>query len=407
MMMSRFALLAAALLHPAAAFYLHATASRAPLDRAPPASMADLSIESCGMKFPNPFVIGSGPPGTNYNTMAKAFKSGWGGVVAKTVSLTDNPVNNVAPRYGQHRFATQTTEGRGETVGFTNIELISDRPLEDLLDDFRRLKADFPDQILIASIMEQYDKERWQELTRKCAEAGVDGFECNFSCPHGHPERNMGAAMGQDPAMVEEVTGWVVEAASPLPVWAKMTPNIGDIRQPARAAFRGGAKGVVAINTILSCTGVDLETLRPIPTVEGHATYGGYSYAAVKPIALRMVSELARDEAVGEISGVGGVAKASDAIEHLLLGASTVQLCTGPMLQGHGMVKGLIEGLDAFMEAKGFTSVRDFVGHSNAFFTTHHNLHELQSAAKKAAKAGSDEQWGEDLTTTTDALTTN
>jgi dihydropyrimidine dehydrogenase (NADP+) len=369
--------------------------------------MADLSIESSGMKFPNPFVIGSGPPGTNYKTIARCFDAGWGGVVAKTVSLTDNPVVNVAPRYGQHRFATeQHGHARGDTIGFTNIELISDRPLEDWLDDFRRLKAEYPDQMLIASIMEQYDKERWQELTRRIAECGVDGFECNFSCPHGHPERNMGAAMGQDPKMVEEVTGWVVEATD-KPVWAKMTPNIGDIRPPARAAFKAGAKGVSAINTILSCTGVDLKTLRPIPTVEGYATYGGYSYAAVKPIALRMVSQLARDEAVGEISGIGGVAKASDAIEHLLLGASTVQLCTGPMLQGHEMVKGLISGLDEFMEEKGFKSVREFVGVSLPYFTTHHDLADRQRDAKLAKAGGTDMQWGEDLTKTTADLTTN
>jgi len=370
--------------------------------------MVDLSIESSGMKFPNPFVIGSGPPGTNYKTIARCFDAGWGGVVAKTVSLTDNPVVNVAPRYGQHRFTTDAHDAnvRGDTIGFTNIELISDRPLEDWLDDFKRLKAEYPDQMLIASIMEQYDKERWQELTRRIAECGVDGFECNFSCPHGHPERNMGAAMGQDPNMVEEVTGWVVEATD-LPVWAKMTPNIGDIRPPARAAFNAGAKGVSAINTILSCTGVDLKTLRPIPTVEGYATYGGYSYAAVKPIALRMVSQLARDPDVGEISGIGGVSKATDAIEHLLLGASTVQLCTGPMLQGHGMVKGLISGLEEFMEEKGFESVRDFVGVSLPYFTTHHDLADRQKEAKLAKAGGTDMQWGEDLTKTTADLTTN
>jgi dihydropyrimidine dehydrogenase (NADP+) len=153
------------------------------------------------MKFPNPFVIGSGPPGTNYKTIARCFDAGWGGVVAKTVSLTDNPVTNVAPRYGQHRFSTDDHAAkRGDTIGFTNIELISDRPLEDWLDDFKRLKEEYPDHILIASIMEQYDKERWQELTRRIAECGVDAFECNFSCPHGHPERNMVRRVASNPA---------------------------------------------------------------------------------------------------------------------------------------------------------------------------------------------------------------
>jgi dihydroorotate dehydrogenase len=171
--------------------------------------------------------------------------------------------------------------------------------------------------------------------------------------------------------------------------------------------MKGGAAGVSAINTILSCTGVDLESLRPIPTVQGYATYGGYSYAAVKPIALRMVSELARDDSVGEVSGIGGVSKASDAIEHLLLGASTVQLCTGPMLQGHEMVKDLISGLEDFMEKKDFDSVRDMVGVSLPYFTTHHDLADRQAAAKKSAGKSSDLQWGEDLTKTTQDLTTN
>jgi dihydropyrimidine dehydrogenase (NADP+) len=398
--------LTAALLQSAAAFHAPAVGARAVARASRPVVMADLSIEVNGMKFPNPFVIGSGPPGTNYKTCARCFDAGWGGVVAKTVSLTDNPVTNVAPRYGQHRFSTSDGGKRGDTIGFTNIELISDRPLEDWLEDFKRLKAEYPDRMLIASIMEQYDKDRWQELTRRIDECGVDAFECNFSCPHGHPERNMGAAMGQDPNMVEEVTGWVT-AVTDKPVWAKMTPNIGDITAPARAAMRGGAAGVSAINTILSCTGVDLKTLRPIPTVEGHATYGGYSYAAVKPIALRMVSELARDGAVGEVSGIGGVAKASDAIEHLLLGASTVQACTAPMLQGHEMVQGLIDGLEEFMDEKGFTSVREMVGLSLPYFTTHHDLAEKQAAAKASAGKSSDMQWGEDLTKTTSELTTN
>ena len=365
--------------------------------------MADLSIVVNGMRFPNPFVIGSGPPGTNYKTIAKCFKVGWGGVVAKTVSLDDTEVVNVAPRYGKLR-----TPDESHVIGFQNIELISDRSLTDWLVDFRRAKEDFPDRVLIASIMEQYEKSRWQELVQLIDETGVDGFELNFSCPHGHPEDKMGAAMGQNPPIVEEVTAWVVEATK-KPVWAKMTPNVGDIRLPARAAIQGGASGIAAINTILAVIGVDLKTLRPQPTVEGHSTPGGYSYQGVKPIALRMVSEMARDQPGVEISGIGGVATAADAIEFLLLGASTVQVCTGAMLQGHGMVKNLIAGLEAFMEEHGFATVREFVGRSLPYFTTHHDLVDRQRDAK-AARAGQsnrDLEWGEDLASVTDRLTTN
>lgn len=350
-----------------------------------------LAVTVNGMKFPNPFVIGSGPPSTNATVISKAFAAGWGGVVAKTTSLTDTAVVNVQPRYGK------LNSPSGDAIGFQNIELISDRPFEDWEEDFKRVKQDWPDRILIGSIMERYDKARWQELASRSLAAGCDSLELNFSCPHGHPESGMGAAMGQNPAMVEEVTRWVVEAAGGKPVWAKMTPNITDIRIPARAAKAGGAHGVAAINTILSTIGINLKTLRPTPTVEGHSTFGGYSYRAVKPIALRMVAELALDRPGFTISGIGGVTCAVDAIEFLLLGASTVQSCTGPMLQGFEMVSELGEGLGAFLGQHAFTRVEDAIGKSLPYFTTHHHLVDLQ-AAKKAAKAevlaNRDTEWG-------------
>ena len=277
-----------------------------------------------GLKFPNPFVIGSGPPSTNATIINKAFAAGWGGVVAKTTALTDTPVVNVQPRYGKLR-----TPGK-ENVGFQNIELISDRPFEDWEDDFKRVKDTYPDRILIGSIMESFDKGRWQEVAARSLAAGCDALELNFSCPHGHPEKGMGAAMGQDPERVETVTRWVVEAANGAPVWSKMTPNITDITKPSRAALNGGAHGVCAINTILACIGINLKTLRPQPTVQGHSTYGGYSYYAVKPIALRMVSEIARQVPDLSISGIGGVTCSADAIEHMLVGASTVQSARDP-----------------------------------------------------------------------------
>ena len=370
--------------------------------------MADLSVTVNGMKFKNPFVIGSGPPGTNYKTIAKSFDCGWGGVIAKTVSLDSTEVINVAPRYGKLRLNDYDAKGNKNVIGFQNIELISDLSLQEWLDDFKRVKDDYPEGILIASIMEQHEKDRWQELTGLIMETGVDGFELNFSCPHGHPERQMGAAMGQNPDIVEEVTRWVADTTT-LPIWAKMTPNIGNIRLPARAAMAGGASGVAAINTILSVVGVDLETLMPQPTVQGGSTPGGYSYRAVKPIALRMVSELCRDQPDMPVSGIGGVAEARDAIEFLLMGASTVQVCTGAMLQGHKMVQHLIEGLDKFLDEKGFASVNDIIGKSLPYFTTHHELVERQVAAKlaKAGQKNRDKEWGENMAEVTDKLTTN
>ncbi len=168
-----------------------------------------------GLKFPNPFVIGSGPPGTNANVIGKAFDEGWGGVICKTVSLDASKVVNVQPRYARLRSRTS-----GEIYGWENIELISDRSFDIWIDEFKQIKDKYPDRILIASIMEEYNKSAWQEIVGRCEEAGVDSFELNFSCPHGLPERKMGAAMGQDPNILREVCGWVMAVAK-KPVWAK------------------------------------------------------------------------------------------------------------------------------------------------------------------------------------------
>src|SRR5438309_2702700 len=365
----------------------------------------DLSITVNGMKFPNPFLLGSGPPGTNARVIAKSYDAGWGGAVAKTVSLESAKVVNVVPRYGKLR-----SKISGEVIGFENIELISDRPIDVWLDEFRQVKKEYPNNILIASIMEEYDKDRWQELTRLVQDTGVDAFELNFSCPHGMTERRMGSEMGEHPDLTEEVTSWVKEV-SKIPVWAKMTPNITNIKEPSLAAVRGGADGISAINTILSVIGVNLDTLRPMPTVEGYTVPGGYSAQAVKPIALRMVSQLGLGLPKGiTISGIGGIENSHDAIEFMLLGSSTVQICTGVMLQGVKMVNELQEGLSKFMTDKGFNSVGEIVGKSLPYFSTHMELVSRMKEAKrhKAGEAARDNEWAQkDITEKTAELTSN
>ncbi|HCA38580.1 MAG: NAD-dependent dihydropyrimidine dehydrogenase subunit PreA [Phycisphaerales bacterium] len=347
--------------------------------------MTDLAVTVNGLKFKNPFVIGSGPPGTNANVINKAFAEGWGGVVAKTISLEADKVTNVAPRYARMR-----AEGSKEVFGWENIELISDRPFETWLDEFKAIKDAHPEGILIASIMEEYRRDAWIEIVERCQNVGVDAFELNFSCPHGLPERKMGMAMGENPDIVAEVSGWAMEAAT-IPVWAKMTPNVTHIVDPGRAALAAGCHGLAAINTILSVMGVDLKTLRPMPTVEGYAVPGGYSCKAVRPIALRMVMELARmqteDFPETTISGIGGIETGEDAAQFILLGAHTVQVCTGVMIHGYGMVKDMCEQLAAFMDQHEFASIDDFRGASLPYFSTHADLVRRQAEAKAAAKA--------------------
>ena len=346
--------------------------------------MPSLAVEANGIKMPNPFVIGSGPPGTNAKVIAKALDEGWGAVVAKTISLDASKVVNVAPRYARLRTASN------EIVGWQNIELISDRPFDVWIDEFKRLKQSHPDGVIIASVMEEHSKDRWCEMIERTQETGVAGFELNFSCPHGLPERKMGAAMGQDPEVMEEVCQWVASVAK-IPVWAKLTPNVTHIDDFAKVALRGGADGVSAINTILCVMGVDLDTLRPEPTVEGYTTPGGYSCVAVRPIALRMVKDCAgviKDFYPGRtISAIGGVESGTDAAQFILLGADTVQVCTGVMKAGYGMVKQMCSDLEAFMAKHSFDTVAEFKGISLPYFTTHADLVTRQREAKAAAKA--------------------
>ncbi len=373
--------------------------------------MPTLATTVDGLKLPNPFLIGSGPPGTNLSVINRAFREGWGGVIAKTISLDASKVTNVSPRYAKLHAAS------GEVIGWENIELISDRPFTIWLDEFKRCKDGQPKGALIASVMEEYNKDAWFEIIQRCEVAGVDAFELNFSCPHGLPERKMGAAMGQNPEILEEVCGWV-KSATNKPFWAKMTPNITHIEEPGRAALRGGASGLSAINTIRSVMGVNLDTLRPEPTVEGYTTPGGYSSLAVKPIALRMVMELAtliRAEFPRRtLSGLGGIENGRDAAEFILLGADTVQVCTGVMKAGYECVKPMCDELLAFMAKHNFETLDDFKGKSLPYFTTHADLVKRQTerkAAQKAAAAApakvvkSDAEWtGDDFVKQSDAL---
>lgn len=375
--------------------------------------MPTLASHVDGLPLPNPFLIASGPPGTNLNVISRAFREGWGAVIAKTISLDASKIVNVTPRYAKLHSAAGN-----EVIGWENIELISDRRIEVWLEEFKRCKDLHPQGVLLASIMEEYRKDAWVEIVERCEAAGVDGFELNFSCPHGLPERKMGSAMGEDPCIVEEVSAWV-RSATRKPVWAKMTPNITHIEEPSRAALRGGCSGVSAINTIRSIMGVNLETLRPEPTVEGYSTPGGYSSKAIRPIALRMVMEIAqmiRAEFAGRsLSGLGGIESGADAAQFLLLGADTVQVCTGVMKFGYECVGRMKEELLAFMERHRFGSLADFKGHSLDYLTTHAGLVRRQAERKAAEKSaadlggaaplGADAQWnGDAFVAQSDAL---
>jgi dihydroorotate dehydrogenase subfamily 1 len=376
--------------------------------------MADLSTTVDGLLLPNPLIIASGPPGTNASVIGKAFDEGWGAVICKTISLDASKVVNVQPRYARLRAAESQ-----EIIGWENIELISDRDFGTWLDEFKRIKDKYPERVLIASIMEEYRRDAWIEIVERCQEVGVDAFECNFSCPHGLPERRMGSAMGENPEILKEVCGWAMSAAK-VPMWAKMTPNVTHIEDPSRAALAAGCQGISAINTIRSVIGVNLDSLRPEPAVEGYTTPGGYSCKAVLPIALRMcmeVAQLIRSEfPARSLSGIGGVESGQDAAQFILLGCDTVQVCTYVMKVGYRCVRQMCDELSAFMDRHQFRTLADFRGHSLQYFTTHHDLVRRQAEARQTVKAAAtareggqpvkaDHEWrGEDFVRQSDAL---
>ncbi|WP_323021347.1 NAD-dependent dihydropyrimidine dehydrogenase subunit PreA [Pararhodobacter sp.] len=320
--------------------------------------MANLTSTFVGIKSPNPFWLASAPPTDKEYNVRRAFEAGWGGVVWKTLGEAGPPVVNVnGPRYGAIWGADR------RLLGLNNIELITDRPLEVNLREMKAVKRDYPDRALIASLMVPCVEEAWKAILPLVEETGADGIELNCGCPHGMSERGMGAAVGQNPDLIEMITRWCKQNTR-MPVIVKLTPNITDVRLPARAALRGGADAVSLINTINSITSVDLDDFAPEPTIDGKGTHGGYCGPAVKPIALNMVAEIARDaETRGlPISGIGGVTTWRDAAEFLSLGAGNVQVCTAAMTYGFGIIKEMTAGLSLWMDRKGLSSVEAVVG---------------------------------------------
>ncbi|MDE1460647.1 NAD-dependent dihydropyrimidine dehydrogenase subunit PreA [Spartinivicinus poritis] len=318
--------------------------------------MTDLTSDFIGVKSPNPFWLASAPPTDKAYNVNRAFEAGWGGVVWKTLGEDPHPVN-VSSRYSPHH------DMYGNLIGINNIELISDRPLAVNLQEIREVKRNWPDRAMVVSLMVPCNEDSWRNILRQVEDTGADAIELNFGCPHGMPERGMGSAVGQVPEYVEMVANWCKHYSS-LPVIVKLTPNISNILHPATAAKKGGADAVSLINTINSITSIDLDTMVGAPAVGGKVTSGGYCGPAVKPIALNMVGQIARNPATHglPISGIGGITTWRDAAEFMVLGAGNVQVCTAAMIYGFNIIDELTDGLSQWMASKGFKTLNDFVG---------------------------------------------
>jgi len=328
--------------------------------------MADISSNFLGIKSPNPFWLASGPPTDKKYNVIRAFEAGWGGVVWKTLGPQ---VKNVSSRYSSVDFNGH------RVMGFNNIELISDRPLEINLREISDVVREFPDRAMIVSLMADNTKESWHDLIKRTEDTGAHGIELNFGCPHGMSERGMGSTVGQNPDIAKMIVEWVMETAT-IPVITKLTPNVHSVVPTAKACVESGTNALSLINTIQSITGIDLDNFVPNPNVGGQSTYGGYCGPAVKPIALKMVASLSKNRFTNKvpISGIGGISTWRDAVEFMLLGSTNIQVCTAVMKHGFRIVEDMIEGLNNWMDEKGFQTTSDFIGKSIPYLTKWENL---------------------------------
>lgn len=318
--------------------------------------MASLHTNFIGIQSPNPYWLASAPPTDKKINVLRALEAGWGGIVWKTLGTQ---VKNVSSRYSAVNFGGQ------KVMGFNNIELISDRPLDINLKEIKECLKEFPDRAMIVSLMADNDKNSWQELIKKVEDTGAHGLELNFGCPHGMTERGMGAAVGQDPEIARMVVEWVMEVAN-IPVITKLTPNVHSVVPAGRAVVEAGTNALSLINTIQSITGIDLDTFVPNPYVAGKSVFGGYCGPAVKPIALKFLATIAQDPATSKVpvSGIGGISTWKDAVEFMLLGSTSVQVCTAAMKHGFRIIEDLCEGMSNWMDEKGFATTADFIGKS-------------------------------------------
>lgn len=338
----------------------------------------DLSIRIGKLYFENPFILASAPPTSDGNFIRKAFQMGWSGAVIKTIKPDDMEISDVSPRFSALK------DTKGQTIGFENFELVSKKDCNYWTEEIRAIKKEYPTRILIASIMADLSEKSWKNLACKMERAGADALELNFSCPHGMPEKGVGSAIGQSAEISAMITKWVKEAVN-LPIIVKLTPNVTDITSVAKHVAAAGADSIAAINTVQCLMGVDLDTLSPIPTVNGYSTYGGYSGYAVKPIGLRCTAQIANSVNL-PIYGIGGIGTWQDAVEYIAVGASAVQICTAAMLEGFQLIKPMLSGLKSYMKEKKIHNLSKICGLAAKKMTSHTNLSREYTARAKITK---------------------
>lgn len=326
----------------------------------------DLSVEMCGIKFQNPFVLSAGPPTDDVKMIRRAFEAGWAGAILKTTSVEEQIVELVYPMMAGLDFEDK------KVIGLGNIDLISEHHIDEVEGRIAELKKEFPEKVVAASMMGA-KKEHWQEIVKRMEAAGVDMIECSFSCPQGSLGEKPGAMVAQDPKLTKTIAGWVKEAAKKAPVFIKITPQVADIVEIGQAVKESGADGITASNSIPALMGIDLDTFVPYPSVAGKSTYSGFTGASIKPISLHIIAELAKNVGI-PISGTGGVTTWQDVVEFMAVGATTVQICTAVMRNGYRIIDDLKDGLINYLEDKKIKSPKELIGRALPNIVMHDDL---------------------------------
>lgn len=330
-----------------------------------PASLATLFT---GIPLSNPFLLASAPPTATADMIERAFAAGWGGAVIKTLAqVEEKPLTNVTPRICAVRH-------KKHILGYVNNELGSMKGIDHWLENMLRIKQNWPQRALVASILYggTPQEAQWRDVSQKCEQAGADALELNFSCPHGGAEEGGAASIADSADAMHRVLGWVRHSTR-LPIWVKL-PAYCDLKKATRLCEEDGAQAITAINTLNCLPGINIHNSHPLLAVDGSGAFGGLSGPAIKPIALRSVV-MARKAGGLAVSGVGGISTWQDAAEFVLAGAGSLQVCTAVMQRGYGIIDTLCEGLAAWLEEREFANFSEAVGDALPHVVTHRALH--------------------------------
>lgn len=295
------------------------------------------------VRLPNPFIASSSPATINYDHIKNCYLAGFGGAVTRTICpAKDIHTENTLRVFRINRYDRSDS-------GLYNNSLISNIPPEKWVVMIKKLKEEFPDRVLIASILCLDIKEDWQSLAKMMEDAGADAIELNLSCPNQFLiiEGKSGELQGIGNEDVEKVTRYVREAVK-IPIFAKLAPDTapGSLEEYAMAAIRGGADGITYSNAIGSIPRVQLDGT-PVPLIGAHGSHrstissGGYSGSSIRPIVLNGVARIFRKfkrEGIQKsktIMGVGGVDCADTAMQYIYCGATAVQVCSA--IQTHSI----------------------------------------------------------------------